>query len=266
MLFNRTARIEFDDKVETIKVINDLRIQFEVDKNDGVSANHGVIHIFNLNPTSRRAIARTIPQGSELVNPITVYLYAGYQDENILIFSGTILESRNYRIGPNWITELIVYTGLEAIHKGFQQKNYKEKTSVKKIIDDMLSVLNMDVQYTQDARTAIQNKFKTSYSYSALVISEVQTLLYPYGLEFTVIEHDQCLIFKKDSPWDEAVQKNNENTFKPSNGLIGTPQLTPYGAVFRSLLRPAVRILQRVYLESQTMNSSIQNNPGLAPE
>jgi len=264
MLFNRGARIEFEG--ENIRDIEDLRIQFDVDKNDGETFNSGTIHVFNLNETTRKAAARTIPFGDELVKPIKVTLYVGYQNELVQIISGTLLESRNYRVGPDWITEMVIKSGLEAAHKGFTQVSYATKTPAKKIAEDLLAPLNMDIKYTDDANQALQNKFLTSFSASALAIDEIQSFLSRYNLEFTIEEHDQCLIYKKDSPRDQQTARNNLNTFKPTGGMIGTPQILRYGVVFRALLRPSIRILQRIYVESVSINSSIQNNPSLAPE
>src|SRR3989304_1637873 len=62
--FKRSVRVEFTGA--NINPITNLRVAFEVDKNDGQQFNHALLTIWNLNSTSRAQIARPMPLDIDL--------------------------------------------------------------------------------------------------------------------------------------------------------------------------------------------------------
>lgn len=266
--FNRSVRVEFDDP--RIKPVEKLRVKFEIEKMDGAEANHARIVIYNLNPTSRNLIAR--PRGFVVdkfnipIKLIKATLYAGYNDQPVQLFGGEILTAFNYRVGPDWITEMELYTNISESKNIVANRSYETPTSAKKIADDILSPLGLDIRYTDDALKAIQGKVVQQYSVSIIAMQAITLFLSRYGVAFTIEDQGRGLVYLVDSVRDKNEAKTSYNTFSIKNGLIGTPRVTSEGATFRGLLRPNLKLLQRVFLESETINSTIQGEKALTNE
>lgn len=247
--------------------VTDLRVVFQVDKADGKDMNHGLIHIYNLNSDSRNQLARAVPAATPFVtNPIQVTLSAGYDDVLVQLIKGDILRAWNYRAGPDWITEIEIYSALAVASKTNISLSYNGKTSSKKILEDALVGLNLDIKYTPDAQQTLAGQTVPSYTANGNAFYEANTFLSHYNLECTIEDEGQLLIYAKYVPRDKTAIRTDSNSFTPKNGMIGTPKLNSYGANIRCLLRPEVKILQRIFVESETISATIQNDSNLTAE
>lgn len=265
MYFERKVRVSFDGV--SITPVENLRVSFQVDKDDGEHANRGMIRIYNLNTSSRSALARAFPVETPLIEPvIKCYLFVGYGDRLVQLIGGEVLSATNQRVGPDWITDIEVFTGLLAATVSSIQVSYDGKTSAKKVIDDLLAPIGVDIRYTQEAQAAIEGKAVTDYATSGLSIYETNNFLSRYDLGFVIEEDGIGLVYKKHAARESGRNQNAENTFKQENGLIGTPKVTRSGVEFQALLRPTVRIMQRIYVESQTISQTLQNESRIANE
>lgn len=265
MYFERKIRVSFDGV--SVAPVEKLRVSFQVDKDDGEHANRGMIRIYNLNASSRSALARAFPIETPFVEPvIKCYLFTGYGDRLVQLIGGEVLSATNQRIGPDWITDIEIYTGLYAATVSNIQISYDGKTSAKKVITDLLAPIGVDIRYTDAAESALQGKTVTDYSTSGLSIYETNNFLSRYGLAFVIEEDGIGLVYVNNSPREGERNQRFENTFNQENGLIGTPKVTRSGIEFQSLLRPTIRIMQRIYVESQTINQTLQNSSNLASE
>jgi len=266
-LFNRNVEVTFEGA--DINPVTKLRVAFDVSKQDGVQFNVGTIRIYNLNSSSRGALARIIQSQDDpcIGEHIKCTLRVGYGDQLIHLITGDILFASNQRVGPDWITDIEIYTGRCAAIKSDLQISYGKKTSAKKIANDLLATIkNVDIQYTQEAEKALQNKSVLSYSMSGIAYNEAAVFLSRYDLKFTIEEEGSLLVYKKGEPRDLTSSQTELNTFKPENGLVGSPKVTRSGVEFQSLLRPQVKILQRVYVESQSVNETLQNQDRFSNE
>lgn len=265
MYFERRVRVSFDGV--SITPVEKLRVSFQVDKDDGEHSNRGMIRIYNLNASSRSALARAFPVETPLIDPvIKCFLFVGYGDRLVQLIGGEVLSATNQRVGPDWITDIEVFTGLLAATSSSIQVGYDGKTSAKKVIDDLLAPMGLDIRYTPQAQAAIEGKAVTDYATSGLSIYESNSFIARYDLRFTIEEDGIGLVYKKHTAREAERNQTSENTFKQENGLIGTPKVTRSGVEFQSLLRPTVRIMQRVYIESQTISETLQNESRIANE
>lgn len=264
-MFDRSARIEFEGV--DIKDIEDLRIVFDVDKNDGLQFNHGNIVIYNLSRENRAKIARPYPLGYPMIEPIIkVSLYAGYVGNEVLILSGDILSATNEKRGPEWMTTIDIYSGLDDSTKADAQVSFAIATDAKVVADKLLSELGIDIKYTPDALAEIQNKKTSDFAASGLAANEATTFLARYGLAFTIEENGQGLVYVDERPRNPDAAKSNDNTFKPTNGLLGTPKITRSGVEIKSLLRPRLKLFERIFVESETTKGSLQASPDYSPD
>jgi len=260
--FNRNIELSFKGDGIKIPPISKLRMSFDIDSQDGSQFYHGVVRIYNLKSSSRAALARVIYNSTTpWAKPIiTCTLKVGYGKELIQLISGEVFVTTNQRIGADWITDIEVYVGLFAAKKSATTLDYKGKTSAKKIANDLLSkIIGFDIQYTQESEEELKGKTVKQYSMAGNGYNEAKEFLARFSLDFELRSDGVLLVYKKGKPKVANETKTNENTFKPTNGLLGSPKVTRSGVEFQSLLRPNLRLFQHVYIESQTINETLQN-------
>lgn len=264
-MFGRSIRIEFQGV--DIPDVEKLRVVFEVDKNNGLQFNHANIIIFNMLPVNRAKIARPYPLGFPMVEPIIkVLLYAGYEGREVLLVAGDVLSATNEKNGPEWITKIEIYSGLNDSTKADTAVSFSAPTSAKVISDQLLSKLGIDVTYTPEALQELQNQRPNDFSTIGLAADEAATFLARYGLAFTIEESGQGLVYVDERPRNPDAGKTKDNTFSPTNGLLGTPKITRTGIDLKSLLRPKLKLFERIFVESETTKGSLQANPDYSPD
>lgn len=105
--FLRTAQLTVGQKVFR------TRLQFAIEKfTNGVNPNNCSIAAFNLSQDSRNQI-EAAPR-----NSLKLFLAAGYQGNNKLIFSGEVFYAHSDRKGPDIITSFKVNSGQVAVSQG----------------------------------------------------------------------------------------------------------------------------------------------------
>lgn len=263
-LFDRSIRVEFSG-VE-IATVENLRVTFEIEKNDGLQFNHGVITIYNLEPVSRLKIARPHPLNFPMVDPVIgLSLFAGYAGNEVLALKGDVLSAINQKQGPNWLTVIDVYSGLSDTTKADAQVSFSLPTSAKAIADQLLGKLGIDIKYTAEAIEILQGQRANDFATSGMAAEEASIFLSRYGLSFTIEEGGQGLVYVSNRPRNPDASKTDDNTFTPSNGLIGTPQITRAGINIKSLLRPRLKLFEKIFVQSATTTGTLQA-PEYSPE
>lgn len=263
-LFDRSIRVEFEGV--DIPPITDLRVAFEIDKNDGLQFNHAFITITNMPDKNRNKIARAHPLNFPMIDPvIKMSLFAGYKGREILLAAGDVLSAIPNLRGANWETEIDIYSGLSDSTKADTQVAFSLPTSAKVISDQLLAKLGMDIKYTAEALDILKNKKPNDFSTSGMSAQEATVFLARYGLAFTIEESGRGLVYKSNRPRNPNSGKTDSNSFTPQNGLIGTPQITRAGINIKSFLRPQIKLFEKIFVESQTTTGALQA-PGYSPE
>jgi len=257
MFFERKAEVSFENI--NIQPVKDLRIIFEVDKDDGVKLNHATIKIYNLSPVNRAQIAKPYPIGYPLFEPVVrVFLKVGYKDDQILLIAGELLFATNQKDGKDWITTIDVWSGIKSVSKGISNFSFAEPTKAKIITDRLLKSLQIDFSYTDEAKDLLENLKVTDYTSSGLTFRQVSLFLNRYGASFTIEEDGKGLVYIDDRPRNPEEGQNSQNTFSPDNGLVGSPEITRTGIIIRALLRPRMRLMERIFVKSQTLLGTLR--------
>lgn len=269
--FGRVCRLEFLDK--PIRPITDLRIQFETESNDGQQMNRANIVVYNLEPNARAAIARPVQLDVDINlnffnNPIvTVKLFAGYKDDLVQLFAGNIWSCFHNKVGPDWITTMELLTNYEQMMKSQVQVSFGEPTAPKDIVQEILKPLKLNVKFTSKATQVLEQSEKVSdYSTSGLAYREADNFLKKYGLSFTSEDDGQGLVYDPSEPRDPDVAKTNYNTISPETGLVGTPKITSSGVELKTLLRPNLKLFQKIFVEAETLRGTLKDSTTYAAE
>lgn len=274
-MFNREYSIVFEDI--GIEPITDLRIQFRADKSSGTTINRGVITIFNLHPTKRKALTHrdvsivNLNKSANSDKEVTsnnavapkVHLLAGYVGNLKEVIAGDIYQANSTRLGSDWVTTLHIYSGYTNAMNAVTNISYSGKTPAKQIADNLIAPMNIPTKYTNEALKKLDGITFEDMSISALSFNYINTFLERFNLAFTIEDHNQGLVYLKDSPRELNQPRTNDNSFNINNGLIGSPNITRSGVDIVSLLRPELKLLQSIYVESQSINELVETEPKL---
>lgn len=262
MIFDRKIELSFRG-IELNPINEDHRIQFSLDKLDRVKFNSGSVTIYNLAERSRSLLARVRPLNRPMQEPIiTVTLTAGYRDKVVNMFSGDIVSATNRREGPDWITVIELFTNFAKFHRSATNQSFAVVTPARTVTDRIIASMKIDVTYTEEAAAILKKNKVASFSASGLSYRLAHEFLSRYGLGFTIEEDGKALVYVLNKARDPKAGKVTANTFSPKTGLIGTPQITEHGVNITTLLRPEIRLLQKFYVESETIAGTLDGGGG----
>lgn len=265
MNYKRGIRIEFEGA--DIAPIIDLRVSFDVSKSGGEGLNKGIITIYNLRPTSRAALLIARPKENLDDEPvIKVRLFAGYEGNLKPLVTGDILLSKSTKKGTEWITEIEVWAGLTAATKATVVEHWEGKTSAKSIVDKLLAPLSIAINYTASALSQLEGQSYIDFAESGMSIAVTNRFLRRYDLAFTIDEDGSGLVYKEDEAVDPDASQSPTNVFNKDNGLIGSPIITRTGVDFVSLLRPEIKIFQKIFVQARTLSETLQKEENLINE
>ncbi len=253
--FKREIRVEFGGV--DVAPITDLRVIFDVSKENGTQSNKGVISIFNMKPSSRQAVLIAKPK-RDINDPphIKVRLFAGYEGELKQLISGNILISKSTKRGADWVTDIEIWSGLSNAVQATVIIDREGKTSAKNIADEIIKPLGLSVTYTKKALDILKDKTYFGFSESGMSIIAIKRFLKRFDLIFT-IDDEAAVIGRRGEAENPEEAKSIDNTFNLENGLIGSPTITRVGADFLALLRPEINVLKKIFLQSRTINETL---------
>lgn len=260
-MFQREYSIIFEG-IDIDPIIN-LRMQFQVDKSDGETLNRGIITIFNLNPSSRAALTHSVHPSTIFIEPIIkVHLFVGYDGNIKEVIAGDIYISHSQRVGTDWVTKIELYSGIAAATNGITTVSYDGTTNAKYIADQLTVPMGISINYTKEALDLLTQYTYEDFSVSATSMRSITQFLKrkEFNMAFTIEEDNKGLVYIDDAPRELNQPRTNANAFNKFNGLIGSPNITRTGVEFLSLIRSEIQLLQSVYVESQTINETLQKD------
>ena len=236
------------------KMLQGLNIRFRVTTytNNGM-ASDAKIEIYNLNRKDMgylSTIARTYLQKNYLFR-----LYAGYEGEEKLLFSGRALQAipTSY---PDVILEINGMSGIEWWGKNIETS--KEKVKVMDLIDYAAQQMGYQVNIDDKLRknNELLNKTMDSYSFSGSPMDLLQECQNKMGgvssdpqTVFLSVENDQINI------WSPSVPTGNKKLLiSKDTGMIGLPQPTETGCKVKILMNTGLSTGDVVEVKSERID------------
>lgn len=253
ILFNRVVSIIAQHPDNPDIIIQNLRVQFEIEKFFDSTLNVGTITIYNLKPENRNLLVKR-KSDFESAPFTTVSLIAGYEGEAATIFRGQLVQGFSTRSGPDWITTLQCVTAFDqyvSAHHG-PEDSFEEITAfdlLQRLLGDNLS-LSRAVSMSLEISAALKLERIKANAYSGRVMETVIKILGRYGLKIT-IDDFEAIIAKKFSP----INPEDEFTaplININSGLLGSPQITEVGVKVISLLTTKISVVKLFRVESET--------------
>ncbi len=249
------------DGKSTAYTISGLRIEFRVQKfASALVNNRATIRVYNLQKAVRTLVNKLILD--QKVGPYTtVFLSAGYKSEGAgLIFRGVILEGRNERTGPDWISEFTAMTAFQQTASALCDDTCTFlKTPPRVIADRLFSLLKSKTpEYSSEASTILSNARTITVAFVGRIDQALNRFLAGYNIQYT-IDDEVPFVIRAGSARKPAAAASSLPLVSPETGLIGAPKITSRGVEIRSLLNPKLKVFERFVVKSETIHDTLQS-------
>lgn len=215
-----------------------LQITFSIDQTPSSHRAYGEITVYGLNRKSRKDIYE---QFSE------VTLAAGYRSAMANIFSGSIENVEIGRSGTDTFVKLFCQSGAGVWQNVTLNKPFGINTPQKEIIRFAAESFGFPVEFIgdfDDLPPALNGR--TLDGDGKYEMNKLATGFTP-GFEW-LLSNGTMLVVRKGAQRPDAVPFK----YKPTNGLIGTPEITQQGVNIEVLLNPFLRPYDLYTVESET--------------
>lgn len=210
-----------------------LRIVFDVKKNDLLTPNAAVVKVYNASETTAQKVIREFD---------TMILEAGYKDAIGLIYSGTVIQSLQYREGTDTVLEVIGGDGDLAYNYGVVNTTLSAGAS----IGDQLTAAGGAVVETIRSAAVVSGTrlprgkpiFEGWRDTVRRAGKNLGAQIYVDDGVLQVIPHSGYL------PGPAVV-------LSPETGLIESARQTSDGLQFRCLLNPGIRVGRLVRVDAR---------------
>lgn len=231
-----------------------VRISFDIIKNNAVQANKAKIRIYNLSKESRRFLNE-----NDFPGKIQLTLEVGYIKTGLkVLFIGDVERSSYKRTGPDWITEIECKDGLQAIQEVKLDKSYAGDATVniQTVVQDIYKELkdkarvNVDTIKAHLAEKVDSEKLDWGLNIQGLAMKSLETLLAKQGKETSIQNNALAIAEPKD--------KTRAITISPETGMIGSPVTREKGIEFKALINPILQPsgeTNSIFLLSEGFNS-----------
>lgn len=235
LAFNRFINIDIGEVG-----VENLRVDFNIEKNLSKNPNSCDITIYNLSEETRNYIDGLAPKLDSDIG-IPVRISVGYKDQDIgNIFLGDLRSVLNVFEPPNWQTIITSGDGEKASQIARVNKVYGPNTPISTVLRELVKVLRSHLGATAPnaindiALNRIINEIKlqgggklfpTGYVLSGSAKKIMTDFCDSCGLEWSIQDGQVQILDKRKAIQDTAIPVN-ENT-----GMIGSPQVDVEGNI-----------------------------------
>lgn len=230
--------VEAKDGYQII-IANPFTIQFSIVRHNLSSSSHANIKLYNLGMPERNRIFKNVYTNPEVFQRIE--LKAGYDGLMPIVFKGSILEARSYRMegAVDYITEIEAYDGGHDIAYGDSNFSVAPGTSIVAAI----RLLCLDMPSVTIG--AIGN-FPGTYARQRVFSGKTSDLLSQETGGNWFIDNGKIYCLH-----DNEVISGDILTVSSDTGLLGAPNRTEQFVIADMLFEPRLRIGQGLQLDSK---------------
>lgn len=185
--------------------INELHINFSVEKSDVSSPNTAKISLWNLSPAHKAALEK---------KDCVVTLNAGYRGNVPMVLTGTVTNVVTEDDGADQKTTIDVLDGRKELRDSYLTLGYLSTTDSKTILQDAAGQMGLPITFSQGASF----KPMESYSYVGLAKNVLDKVCASNNLTWT-IQNGVIQVTKSNEPISTIAHLISSKT-----GLIGSPK------------------------------------------
>lgn len=200
------------DEAPAIEV-EDLRVQFTVEKNLSSEPNTCEITITNLATHTRTFFQQ---------KPFHVVLEAGYVDSPLRhLFRGDVRWGQSQLIEGDWETMLQLGDGDRMFRHARVSRSFKGGVSLRDALREVSKVMGVELPRSNSLDSAMNNQYASGLALAGAASSALTELLSPYGFEWS-IQSGKLVILRPDE-----IQAGRATVINENGGMIGSPQFGP---------------------------------------
>lgn len=246
--FIREAKLVVGDPELGGLEITDLRISFTVELSLVGFPSTASMKVYNLSVSNRNKIKEEFTK---------IFLYAGYEGNVPLIFSGDIVNVTHEKQGPDWITNLFCGDAIKTINTSTINKTLPPGATTESIFDELVGQMQGVTKGVTEGLKDCLTK-KRSLLRGLVLSGNVKDWLdklsqncgFDYSINNSIIETTV-----KNKPLNDEPPV----IIKQDNGMIGSPELTEVGVKVKSLLLPEMKLGRKVEVQSISAKINVGN-------
>lgn len=220
-------------------LIEELRIQFEIEKTVDSPPNKAIIKVFNLNQENESKVRKEYTD---------VLLNAGYQGAMKQIYSGNVTHVYRYRERTDWITEIVCGDGDNFYRNSFVSETLEAGTDNKDTVSRVLdSAKKMGVELVQ-GHTVIKGDQRTR---GKVMVGNSRDILKNVadqsGANWSIQDGVLQIVPATGMLPNEAIVVDS------STGMLGAPEVNEKGITVKFLMNPEARVNGALKLDNNNM-------------
>ena len=241
-LYKRSITVIVGEDDGTAVKVQNLFIEFEMNKESVSTPNEGTVRISNLNESTETQIRE---------RGVRIRVTAGYDGDEALLFDGDIRKVEKERRGLDRVTVITLGGNVFKVSNAEFIKSYEGPVSLKTIVTDAVPSFNLTVGSLDEVP---DNVFLNDFAWSGRTSDMLNRILQPNNIQW--FETDGQIGFsKRRKARDTAIYIINSET-----GMVGSPTITDKGLRVKTLLNPRLRINGRVKIESDILGNSARSD------
>lgn len=204
--YERTAALEVELKNADVLRIEDLRVEFQIEKTKDSTANKAEIKVTNLNKETRA----TIREKDALVR-----LFAGYKNDlgAVLLFTGNAQHIVNSWETPDIVTSIEAQDGQRVLRETRASFSYGNRTSANVIVNRLANEIGLPLR--QDFN--IEGDYQ-GYSFNGLARDGMDEITRRFGYAWSIQDGEIQIVKREGNTGRVAV------VLSPETGLVNTPE------------------------------------------
>lgn len=254
MMWLRKWRVLVTDAKDEVALdVSDLRITFEVRYAREIS-NYSTLHIYNLNQETEK---RIISEGDRVI------IEAGYESEGDdkpqrygKIFDGQVVyPTRSKENNTDYVLTLLCIDGNNLLDKNFISRSLNRGLNQRQLLQAVCDGgrVKIPIDYASQGLSSQQlPRGRVIFGECKDCIADIAR---GNAAGYYIMDGKLHVTKMTDTVTGEALVTS------PTTGLIGMPTQTQYGASFRMLMNPAVKLGTMIQIKNSEMNE-YQAQPG----
>jgi hypothetical protein len=185
------------------------RIQFQIEKRIGKSADTCTVTVSNLSEQTRRELQSY---------PLSIHLDAGYDDEYRRVFTGDLRWSSSTKRGTDWETVIQISDGGRALRHARVARSFGPGTPVRTALREAARSMGLVLPPQIEVAKDLEEQFAQGTVLQGSAADELTRLLAPYGYEWTI--------------QDGTLQIYRDDETRPGQAIVIAPP--PLGTLIES--------------------------------
>ena len=195
---------------ENALAIENLRIQFDIQKSLGSSPNTCELTVTNVAEGTRDQLA---------VTPLVAILEVGYGDGELQrIASGDVIRVVHERDGSDWTTKLQLRDGGRALAHARAEVTYRQGATVASVVRSVAASMGLRLPPAADNLPGMQVGMAAAATLAGRASEELSRLLAPLGLGWWVQDGDLVVLQARGIRPGEAI------VIDEAAGMLGSPK------------------------------------------